>query len=187
MTLSSNKFVWIRSAWRRRGQRSPLLSKCALRCLRPRKRPTTEESVAPLTWACALLGRNTGTKTKKAERAALKRLKKNLKSIEASGLQAGTAPRCHHACHWRRKSGDESFTRAGVDFWGTLHDCDFAKIKIGLNVIQISGEKFFPRCLSASLRSGLDTMFLQNVGNGFKRQQVTEIGKCSLNPARAQY
>jgi hypothetical protein len=124
-------------AWRRRGQRSPLLSKCALRCLRPRTRPTAEESVAPLTWACALLGRNTGTKTKEAEIAALKRLKKNLKSIEASGLQDGTAPRCHHACHWRQKSGDESFTRAGVDFRGTLHDCDFAKIKIGLNVIQI--------------------------------------------------
>jgi hypothetical protein len=52
----------------------------------PPKRPTPEESVAPLTWACALLGRKTRTKTKKAERAALKRLKKNLKSIEASGL-----------------------------------------------------------------------------------------------------
>jgi len=103
----------------------------------PPKRPTAEESVAPLTWACALLGRKTGTKTKKAERAALKRLKKNLKSIEASGLQDGTAPRRHHACHWRQKSGDQSFTRAGVNFGGKLHNSDFARIKIGFNVVHI--------------------------------------------------
>src|SRR5262245_47892621 len=49
----------------------------------------------------------------------------------------------------------------------------------------MSGEKFFPCCLPASLWCGLDPMLLQDVGNSFKRQQVTEIGKCSLNPAIA--
>src|SRR5437879_8891304 len=49
----------------------------------------------------------------------------------------------------------------------------------------MSGEKFFPRCLSASLRRGLNTVILQNIGDGFKRQQVAEIEQRSLNSAIA--
>src|SRR5262249_39555052 len=49
----------------------------------------------------------------------------------------------------------------------------------------MSGEKFFPRCLSASLWRRLNTMLLQNIGNGFERQQVTKIRQRSLNSAIA--
>src|SRR5262249_33757191 len=45
------------------------------------------------------------TKTKKAVRDSRKRPKKNLNSIEASGLRDGIAPRCHHACDYQQKSG----------------------------------------------------------------------------------
>src|SRR6516225_2167914 len=49
----------------------------------------------------------------------------------------------------------------------------------------MSGKKFFPCCLSASLWRGLNTMLLQNIGNGFERQQVAKIGQRSLNSAVA--
>src|SRR6516162_9575024 len=37
------------------------------------------------------------------------------------------------------------------------------------DLIPMSGEKFFPCCLSASFRRRLDAMLFQDVGNGFKR------------------
>jgi hypothetical protein len=76
-----------------------------------------------------------GTKTKKAISAALNRSEKTLNSIEASSLRDGIAPRCHHACRWRQKSGGpelHSLVSASI-CGGNLHDCYFAKIKIGLN------------------------------------------------------
>ena len=36
-----------------------------------------------------------------------------------------------------RKAWDQSFTRVSVDFRGKLHDCYFAKVKIGLIVVYI--------------------------------------------------
>src|SRR5256885_12637899 len=45
---------------------------------------------------------------------------------------------------------------------------------------QCRGEKFFPRCLSASLRRGLNTVILQNVGDRVACQFVTQVGQGTL-------
>src|SRR5437867_3446415 len=47
----------------------------------------------------------------------------------------------------------------------------------------ISAEELLPSRLPATFRGWLDAMSSQNVGNRIVCQQMSEIGKCALNPA----
>src|SRR5215831_1102185 len=93
-----------------------LIESCTPGMTAPEVSMTVPESVAPVTWACALAGeKKVRAKTKKAARAERKRSEKPVKNIEASGRWDRIAPRCRHAVATEKRGTRASHSCA--DFW----------------------------------------------------------------------
>src|SRR6266850_216026 len=82
--------------------------------------------------------------------------------------------------HSRSGLGKTKSRNAEVNLGWPIQDLVWAKLNLDTPELNLGWPS-----LSASLRCGLNTMILQNIDYGFKRQQVAEIGQRSLNSAIA--